>query len=72
MKKLLITLNKETIFADVGQEVQHILSARDLEICLQGKAIVVDQWGNEVGLSGALFFGEQLTVKEIPQSDDTK
>ncbi|MCX7918877.1 MAG: hypothetical protein N3A72_04560 [bacterium] len=69
MKKLLITLNNEIIFADPGQEVQHILSAHDLEACRNGTAIIVDQWGNEVGLEGALFSGEKLTVKYITNSN---
>ena len=65
MKKLLIKLNQESFIIDPGLEVQHVLSAQDLEACRNGTAIVIDQWGNEVGIDGALFFGEELTVKEI-------
>ncbi|MDI6783342.1 MAG: hypothetical protein QME64_04495 [bacterium] len=65
MKKLFVTLNREPIFADPGQEVQHILFAKDLEACRDGTAIVVDQWGNEVGVDGALYSGEALTVKYL-------
>lgn len=70
MKKLLVTLNQDPIFADPGQEVQHILSAQDLEACQDGKAIIVDQWGNEVGLEGALYSGEELTLKYITNKND--
>jgi hypothetical protein len=65
MKKLFISLNQEPLFADPGQEVQHILSASDLEACRTGRAIIIDQWGNEVGLEGALYSGEELTVKYV-------
>jgi len=65
MKKLLVSLNLQSLFVDPGQEVQHILFAKDLEACRDGKAIVVDQWGNEVGLDGALYSGEALTVKYL-------
>jgi S-adenosylmethionine synthetase len=65
MKKILISVNQEPILADLGQEVQHILSASDLEACRTGRAIIIDQWGNEVGLEGALYSGEELTVKYL-------
>lgn len=65
MKKLLIKLNQESLIVDPGLEVQHILSTQDLEDCRIGEAIVIDQWGNEVGIDGALFSGEELTVKRI-------
>lgn len=63
MKKLLIKLNQESLMVEPGLEVQHILTAPDLAACRDGKAIIIDQWGNEVGLEGALFSGEELTVK---------
>ncbi|MFB3897801.1 MAG: hypothetical protein ACE14V_16040 [bacterium] len=66
MKKLLIKLNQESLMVEPGLEVQHILTAPDLEACRDGKAIIIDQWGNEVGLEGALFPGEELTVKYTP------
>ena len=65
MKKLFISLNQQPLLADPGQEVQHILTAPDLEACRNGIAIVADQWGNEVGLDGALYSGEALTVKYL-------
>jgi hypothetical protein len=67
MKKLLVRLNQESFIVDPGLEVQHIISASDLEACRTGTAIIIDQWGNEVGLEGALFTGEELTVKYIPK-----
>lgn len=46
-----------------GMTVRHaVLAAGFLEEVLQGKRIF-DQWGNEVGLDGALTEGVRLTVR---------
>lgn len=70
MEKLLISLNQESLIIDPGLEVQHILSAQDLEACRQGLAITLDESGNEVGLEGALYSGEKITVKYLRENHE--
>ncbi|MBT9129837.1 MAG: hypothetical protein DDT40_00445 [candidate division WS2 bacterium] len=49
-----------------GMEVKHALIAYDMNIyqeAMEGKLKVVDEWGNEVGLSGAISEGNRFYIK---------
>ncbi len=49
-----------------GMEVKHALIAYNMNIyqeALEGKLKVVDEWGNEVGLSGAISDGNRFYIK---------
>ena len=46
-----------------GMTVRHALIQADLLKAVEAGRKVYDEWGNEMGMSGALWTGARLTVK---------
>lgn len=56
------------IFSYLGLEVRHALLAYDpkiLEKVIEGKIKVIDEWGNEVGIYGALTDKNKFYLKKL-------
>lgn len=59
-----VYVNDQEIHLLPGMTVRHALIQTDLIVEVEtGKKRVYDQWGNEVGLSGALREGEGIFVR---------
>jgi len=56
-----VYLNDSVVFVLKGMTVRHALLAAGYREGLE-KLIVRDEWGNEVGLDGALHDGQKLSV----------
>jgi len=55
-----IEYNGKPVIVRVGTQAAQILSPEEWELCLSGKAYLVDQNGFEIGLNGALGKGQKL------------
>jgi hypothetical protein len=60
-----ILWNGSEITCRKGAKVESLLSEDELELCLQGNAYIIDNKGNEYGLSGTISQGMSLSLKLI-------
>jgi hypothetical protein len=51
----------------LGLRVRHAIGYGDVRLVEQGRATVLDGDGNVVDLDGALYDGERLYVKQVPE-----
>jgi hypothetical protein len=58
---MMVSINDHIVFVLEGMTVRHALLATGLREGLE-MAAVRDEWGNEVGLDGALHDGQNLFV----------
>lgn len=58
-----VTVNGKDVFLPVGATVRHALIGAGLMGEIEKGKKAYDQWGNEVGLSGALWDGAVLEVR---------
>jgi hypothetical protein len=60
-----IWLNNKPVDLTPGMTVRHALLQVNLISKIEKGAKIFDEWGNEVGLDGALEEGNRLFIKEV-------
>jgi hypothetical protein len=66
-RRLTVYVNGEPRSFFLGLRVRHAIGCGDARLVEQGQATVQDADGNIVDLDGALYDGERLYVKQIPE-----
>ncbi len=58
-----VYVNNESVYLLPGMTVRHALIQADLFKRLDEGQQVYDEWGNEIGLDGAISDGEKIIIK---------
>jgi hypothetical protein len=66
-RRLTVYVDGEPRSFFLGLRVRHAIGYGDAWLVEQGKATVLDGEGNFVDLDGALYDGERLYVKQVPE-----
>ncbi len=64
-----VYVNGNAVFVLEGMTVRHALLASNLREKAE-PLLVRDEWGNEVGMDGALHEGQKLFVPDVPHDKE--
>ena len=60
-----IIWNGSKISCRIGTKIESLLSDDELELCRQGEAYIIDNKGNEYGLTGSVSRGMVLSLHSV-------